>query len=134
MSSTPLIPKTQRAALHREQRPGAPVDIMSDYPVPQIQEDEVLAKVLYCGVCQSGRCPLSVAHYGISPYKTLSPDLHTKNGTAAGADGKNIIVPHLPGTFGHEAIARIVAIGPLVPRSQYRHWDPRRCAIRLARV
>lgn len=40
------------------------------------------------------------------------PDLHTKNGTAAGADGKPITKIKLPHIGGHEGIGQIVKIGP----------------------
>lgn len=46
------IPKTQLVALAHQQ-PG-PVEFVEDYPVPQLKRGEVLAKVLYTGVCQSG--------------------------------------------------------------------------------
>lgn len=46
------IPKTQTVALVR--RLGGPVEFVHDYPVQMPGRDEVLAKVLYIGVCQSG--------------------------------------------------------------------------------
>lgn len=53
MSSSPEeIPKTQTVALVNEL--GGPVEFKSDYPVPTPKENEVLVKVLYTGVCQSG--------------------------------------------------------------------------------
>ena len=52
-SSTPAIPKTQTVAMVRKL--GGPVEFVSDYPVPVPGENEVLAKMLYTGVCQSGR-------------------------------------------------------------------------------
>ncbi|KAL4788315.1 hypothetical protein BJX76DRAFT_353344 [Aspergillus varians] len=59
------IPKVQTVALVCEV--GGPVEFPEDYPVPTPGTNEVLAKILYTGVCQG--------------------DLHTKNGTAAGPDG-----------------------------------------------
>lgn len=50
--STYKIPKTQTVALVR--RLGGPVEFVHDYPVRMPGTDEVLAKVLYTGVCQSG--------------------------------------------------------------------------------
>ena len=47
------IPEKQTVALVREQ--GGPVEFVHDYPVPKPGQDEVLAKVLYTGVCQSGQ-------------------------------------------------------------------------------
>jgi len=54
MASEPLfeIPKTQTAAIVREL--GGKVEFVDDYPVPTPGPNEVLAKVLYTGVCQSG--------------------------------------------------------------------------------
>lgn len=46
------IPKTQTVALVRSL--GGEVEFQSDYPVPVPGRNEVLAKVLYTGVCQSG--------------------------------------------------------------------------------
>ena len=46
------IPNTQTVALVREL--GGTVEFKSDYPVPTPDRNEVLAKVLYSGVCQSG--------------------------------------------------------------------------------
>ena len=34
---------------------GGPVEIRTDWPVPRPKRNEVLAKILYSGVCQSGR-------------------------------------------------------------------------------
>ncbi|KKA21449.1 Alcohol dehydrogenase [Rasamsonia emersonii CBS 393.64] len=84
------IPKTQTVALVRQL--GGPVEFQHDYPVPTPGPNEVLAKVLYTGVCQS--------------------DLHTKSGTAAGADGKPITKIKLPHIGGHEGVGRIIALGP----------------------
>lgn len=47
------IPKTQTAAIVREL--GGKVEFQDDYPVPTPGQNEVLAKVLYTGVCQSGK-------------------------------------------------------------------------------
>lgn len=46
------IPTKQTVALVCEL--GGPVEFVDDYPVPSPGHDEVLAKVLYAGVCQSG--------------------------------------------------------------------------------
>ncbi len=46
------IPKTQTAAIVREQ--GGPVEFDDAYPVTLPGNDEILVKVLYTGVCQSG--------------------------------------------------------------------------------
>ncbi|KAK4941061.1 hypothetical protein LTR10_018982 [Elasticomyces elasticus] len=84
------IPKTQTAALVPKQ--GGPVEFDDRYPVTMPKQDEILVKVLYTGVCQS--------------------DLHTKAGTATGADGKPITNIKLPHVGGHEGVGRIVAFGP----------------------
>lgn len=84
------IPEFQTVALVRKQ--GDPIEFVSDYPVPKPGRDEVLAKVLYTGVCQS--------------------DLHTARGTASGPDGQPITAIKLPHIGGHEGVGRIVAIGP----------------------
>ena len=49
------IPETQLAATVPKQ--GGPIKIKweEQYPVPKPAKDEVLVKVLYTGVCQSGR-------------------------------------------------------------------------------
>ena len=47
------IRSIQTAALVDKQ--GGPVRFQHDYPVPQPASDEVLVKVLYSGVCQSGK-------------------------------------------------------------------------------
>lgn len=46
------IPLRQTVALVREL--GGPVEFVDDYPIQKPGLDEVLAKVLYTGVCQSG--------------------------------------------------------------------------------
>lgn len=46
------IPETQIAATVPEQ--GGGVVFNHDYPVPKAGQNEVLAKILYTGVCQSG--------------------------------------------------------------------------------
>lgn len=46
------IPKTQTVALVSEL--GGQVEFREGYPVPIPGQNEVLAKVLYTGVCQSG--------------------------------------------------------------------------------
>jgi hypothetical protein len=46
------IPKTQTVALIRQI--GGDIEFQTDYPVPAPGHNEVLAKVLYTGVCHSG--------------------------------------------------------------------------------
>jgi D-arabinose 1-dehydrogenase-like Zn-dependent alcohol dehydrogenase len=46
------IPQTQTVALVRSL--GGEVEFKTDYPVPTPGRNEVLAQVLYTGVCQSG--------------------------------------------------------------------------------
>jgi propanol-preferring alcohol dehydrogenase len=46
------IPKTQTAAIVPKQ--GGPVVFDDNYPVTMPGKDEILVKVLYTGVCQSG--------------------------------------------------------------------------------
>ncbi|KAI1826374.1 alcohol dehydrogenase [Xylaria intraflava] len=84
------IPTTQTAAT--VPKLGGGVKFVHDYPVPQAGHNEVLAKVLYTGVCQS--------------------DLHTQAGIAAGPSGEPILKVKLPHVGGHEGIGRIVALGP----------------------
>ncbi|KIW40393.1 uncharacterized protein PV06_07596 [Exophiala oligosperma] len=86
------IPTKQTAALVPKQ--GGPVVFDDDYPVPRPRIDEILVKVLYTGVCQS--------------------DLHTKAGTATGADGQPITNIKLPHVGGHEGVGRVVEFGPNV--------------------
>jgi propanol-preferring alcohol dehydrogenase len=132
-----VIPKTQTAALVREL--GGPVEFVTDYPVPTPGRNEVLAKVLYTGVCQSGEYGsfrlFQLISYTLnellhtSLFATFSSvinvipiinnltsrpllDLHTKCGTAAGADGTPITNIKLPHVGGHEGVGRIVALGP----------------------
>lgn len=50
--ATSRIPTHQTVAMVREL--GGKVEIVDDYPVPKPGHNEVLAKVLYSGVCQSG--------------------------------------------------------------------------------
>ncbi|KGO42965.1 Polyketide synthase, enoylreductase [Penicillium expansum] len=83
------IPQTQTVALVHSL--GGQVEFRTDYPVPIPGRNEVLAKVLYTGVCQS--------------------DLHTKSGTAAGPDGNPITKIKLPHVGGHEGIGQVVALG-----------------------
>lgn len=131
------IPKTQTVALVREL--GGQVEFVTDYPVPTPGYNEVLAKVLYTGVCQSGEFSALVDFsfpYPLPGYNSLSLlsnifscvldfsnvklianipdnlDLHTKCGTAAGPDGKPITNIKLPHVGGHEGVGRIVALGP----------------------
>lgn len=51
-SESPTIPKTQRAWTVPKQ--GGDVVLDENYPVPQPGAGQVLVKVLYTGVCQSG--------------------------------------------------------------------------------
>lgn len=51
-NSSTSIPKVQTVALVTEV--GGEVQFKHDYPVPEPKDNEVLAKVLYTGVCQSG--------------------------------------------------------------------------------
>jgi len=51
------IPKTQTAALVPKQ--GGPVEFDDNYPVSMPGQDEILVKVLYTGVCQSGKLATS---------------------------------------------------------------------------
>lgn len=50
---TMSLPTTQTAAVVNSL--GGPVEFRDDYPVPKLKENEVLVKVLYVGVCQSGQ-------------------------------------------------------------------------------
>lgn len=47
-----IIPQLQTAAT--VPKLGGGVKFVHDYPVPKAGQNEVLAKVLYSGVCQSG--------------------------------------------------------------------------------
>lgn len=51
--TTQSIPKTQTAAIVRKQ--GGPVEFDHEYPVQEPGRNEILVKVLYTGVCQSGK-------------------------------------------------------------------------------
>ncbi|KAF4309077.1 hypothetical protein GTA08_BOTSDO03332 [Botryosphaeria dothidea] len=86
----PTIPKTQTAAT--VPKLGGGIKFVHDYPVPKCGQNEVLAKVLYTGVCQS--------------------DLHTQAGTASGPDGNPITNIKLPHVGGHEGIGKIITLGP----------------------
>ena len=57
------IPAKQTVALVQEL--GGPVEFVDNYPVQKPGLDEVLAKVLYTGVCQSGTSHILSRH----PYK-----------------------------------------------------------------
>ncbi|KAJ5302956.1 Polyketide synthase enoylreductase [Penicillium atrosanguineum] len=83
------IPNTQTVALVRDL--GGTVEFKTDYPVPTPGRNEVLAKVLYSGVCQSG--------------------------TAAGPNGSPITKIKLPHVGGHEGIGQIVSLGPDIEHS-----------------
>jgi alcohol dehydrogenase, propanol-preferring len=54
-SAVPYIPKTQTAAVVTKL--GGKVEFRDNYPIPTLGDNEILAKVLYTGVCQSGRFP-----------------------------------------------------------------------------
>jgi D-arabinose 1-dehydrogenase-like Zn-dependent alcohol dehydrogenase len=111
------IPNTQTAAIVR--RLGGPIEFVRDYPVRTPSRDEVLAKVLYTGVCQSGSY-LSMQHQyqsNLHMTSTNQPtDLHTAAGTASGPDGSPITAIKLPHIGGHEGVARIIALGPGLPQ------------------
>ncbi|KAJ6135192.1 Polyketide synthase enoylreductase [Penicillium capsulatum] len=98
MAST-SIPKTQTVAVVNSL--GGNVEFQTDYPVPVPGRNEVLAKVLYTG-----------RQVDPSSTKTKTNNLHTKAGTAAGADGNPITKIKLPHIGGHEGIGEIVALGP----------------------
>jgi propanol-preferring alcohol dehydrogenase len=51
-SVAPMIPRFQTAALVTKL--GGEVEFVDGYPVPEAGNNEVLAKILYTGVCQSG--------------------------------------------------------------------------------
>ena len=55
------IPKTQTAAIVAKQ--GGPLEFDDNYPVTLPGDDEILVKVLYTGVCQSGKSTLSSSPY-----------------------------------------------------------------------
>lgn len=57
------IPQTQTVALVRSL--GGEVEFKTDYPVPSPGRNEVLAKVLYTGVCQSGEYGLQYVLHSI---------------------------------------------------------------------
>lgn len=50
---SPSIPETQTVALFEKQ--GGDIIFKTDYPVSRPGPNEVLVKVLYSGVCQSGK-------------------------------------------------------------------------------
>lgn len=66
------IPKTQTVALVRNL--GGTVEFKTDYPVPVPGRNEVLAKVLYTGVCQSGK---STSNSNISTHMNDHPQRQT---------------------------------------------------------
>ena len=55
MTGSTAIPQTQTVALVSSL--GGNVEFREGYPVPTAGPNEVLAKVLYTGVCQSGEYP-----------------------------------------------------------------------------
>lgn len=100
------IPKVQRAAIVREI--GGPVEFVDDYPVPLPGQNEVLAKILYSGVCQSGKLTRSAY---LHQRTDLFSDLDTKSGTAMKPDGTPITALKFPHIGGHEGVGRIVSLG-----------------------
>lgn len=64
------IPQTQTVALVRNL--GGTVEFKTDYPVPTPGRDEVLAKVLYTGVCQSGQYQLTRIDLDVDCSKNLT--------------------------------------------------------------
>jgi hypothetical protein len=64
-TATSPIPKTQVAATVPKQ--GGPVKWEENYPVPEPGQGQVLVKVLYTGVCQSGQC----CHLMLGTYEQL---------------------------------------------------------------
>lgn len=69
--------------------------------MPKLKQNEVLVKVLYVGVCQSGELgPVRACMHALMS----SLDLHTKNGTASGPDGQAITKIKLPHVGGHEGV------------------------------
>ncbi|KAJ6782349.1 hypothetical protein PWT90_08104 [Aphanocladium album] len=112
--ATTEIPQVQTAAT--VPKLGGGVIFLHDYPAPKPGRNEVLAKVLYSGVCQSGT--LSIDAMATSSLKhtdthqsSLYPDLHTQAGSAAGPDGTPILNVKLPHVGGHEGVGRIIALG-----------------------
>ncbi|KAK7750286.1 hypothetical protein SLS62_007803 [Diatrype stigma] len=61
-----VIPKTQTAAT--VPKLGGGVKFVHDYPVPEPGYNEVLAKVLYTGVCQSGKPAVKNANVKIGDW------------------------------------------------------------------
>lgn len=66
------IPKTQTAAT--VPKLGGGVVFVHDYPVPQPGHNEVLAKVLYSGVCQSGKNGVAFTELYFHSHQTLDHD------------------------------------------------------------
>ena len=60
--ATPTLPdrKHQTVALIRKQ--GGRVEFVHDYPIPTPGHNEVVAQLLYTGVCQSGEFPSTFPH------------------------------------------------------------------------
>lgn len=79
-----MIPKTMKAAVLHEF--GKPLQI-EQVPVKQPKENQILVKVVTCGVCHT--------------------DLHA-------CEGDWPVKPKLPLIPGHEAVGYVVALGPLV--------------------
>jgi propanol-preferring alcohol dehydrogenase len=81
-----MIPKMMKAAVVQEF--GQPL-VVANVPVPSPTENQILIKVMACGVCHT--------------------DLHAANGDWP-------VKPQLPLIPGHEAIGYVVALGPNVER------------------
>lgn len=107
-SAIPWIPTTQTAAVVTKL--GGKVEFRDDYPVPTLSQNEVLARVLYTGVCQSGTLDLFACNTGKLTIASL--DLHTARGTAASVSGDPITNIKFPQVGGHEGVGRIIALGP----------------------
>lgn len=59
--------RTQTAALVNAQ--GDPVTFVDDHPIPTLGESQILAKILYTGVCQSGQSTRSSSFH--HPYRAI---------------------------------------------------------------
>lgn len=66
--------KTQTVALIRKQ--GGQVEIVDDYPIPSPGANEVLVKILYTGVCQSGELlRITMLIIESTPLTKLAPNI-----------------------------------------------------------
>ena len=52
---------------------GGPVEIRDDYPTPKPGVNEILTKVLYTGVCQSGESHGTLLNVILMPWLTCDP-------------------------------------------------------------